>query len=136
MIVRTLKDVEHSGKVVRCPVGGFTSNRYLLQEDNMGFTMTKTVIPVNGVQTWHYKNHLEACFCISGAGILTNVDTGESFDIKEDTMYALDKNDKHSFQAKEKTVLICVFNPALVGDEVHKKDGSYKSIIEGQIEMF
>ena len=125
MIVRNIEDVIKENRVVSCPKGGFISNRYLLESDNMGFTMTRTVIPVNGVQTWHYKNHLEACMCISGKGILTNCETGEKHDITNGTMYALDKNDKHTFEALEPTVLICVFNPPLTGKEVHKKDHSY-----------
>jgi L-ectoine synthase len=126
MIVRNLNDVKKSGKVVECPKGGFISNRFLLENDDMGFSMTKTVIPVNGRQHWHYKNHLEACYCIKGKGILINLETEKDYDIVPDTMYALNNNDDHIFEAIEETVLICVFNPPLKGKEVHQKDGSYK----------
>lgn len=121
MIVRGQKDC----KVVECPKGGFLSNRYLLGKDNLGFSLTKTVIPVGEVQNWHYKNHLEACLCIEGEGILTDVETSKEYHIKKDVMYALDKNDNHLFKATKECVLICVFNPPLTGNEVHKKDNSY-----------
>lgn len=42
------------------------SNRILLAEDNMGFTMTKTVIEPGKQVFQHYKNHLESCYCVSG----------------------------------------------------------------------
>jgi L-ectoine synthase len=126
MIVRDLKYIRESGKVVKCPKGGFISNRFLLEKDGMGFSMTKTVIPVSGRQHWHYKNHLEACYCIKGKGILINLESGKDYDIIPDTMYALNNNDDHIFEAIEETVLICVFNPPLKGKEVHQKDGSYK----------
>jgi ParB-like chromosome segregation protein Spo0J len=115
-------------RIVRCPNGGFISNRVLLASDNMGYSLTKTIIPPNGKQHWHYKNHLESCFCISGSGELINLDTGEKFKIEKDTTYVLDKNDNHTFEAFEECVLICVFNPPLVGKEIHKDDGSYEVI--------
>lgn len=116
-----------SSRVVHCPKGGFVSNRILLAEDNMGYTMTKTIIKPNGPQYWHYKNHLESCYCVSGKGTLTNKATGEKFEIAPDTTYVLDKHDAHEFEAHETVVLICVFNPPLTGQEVHGDDGSYES---------
>ena len=77
MIVKGIEDVVNQKRVVTCPNGGFKSFRYLIEKDNMGFGMTKTVIPPNGEQYWHYKNHLEACFCVEGKGEITNVSTGE-----------------------------------------------------------
>ena len=112
-------------RVVQCPRGGFTSHRILLDEDRMGYTMTKTVIPVGQPQRWHYKQHLESCYCVSGKGLLVNEATGEYWAIAPDTTYVLDNHDAHTFEALEDTVLICVFNPPLTGREVHQEDGSY-----------
>lgn len=112
-------------RVVQCPNGGFTSNRILLDSDNMGYTMTKTVVHPGIVSRWHYKHHLETCYCVSGSGTLTNERTTERFEITPDVTYVLDKNDPHTFEAHEETVLICVFNPPLTGREVHQEDGSY-----------
>lgn len=91
----------------------------------MGYTMTKTVIPVGQPQRWHYKQHLESCYCVSGKGLLVNEATGEYWAIAPDTTYVLDNHDAHTFEALEDTVLICVFNPPLTGREVHQEDGSY-----------
>jgi L-ectoine synthase len=125
MIVRSIEDVKSLGRVVKCPKGGFTSNRFLLKPDGMGFGLNKTVIPENRTEVWHYKNHLEACYCISGKGIIINNETRESFNIEPDTMYALDKNESHTFMSITEVVLLCVFNPPLSGKEVHLDDGSY-----------
>ena len=105
---------------------GMISNRILLESDNMGYSLTKTEIPVDGWKHWHYKNHLETCYCVSGHGELKNLKTGEIHDIIPDTTYVLDKYDNHEFRALKPTVLICVFNPPLTGQEVHREDGSYK----------
>jgi ParB-like chromosome segregation protein Spo0J len=43
----------------------------------------------------------------------------------------LDKNDPHWFEAHQQTVLICVFNPPLSGQETHQEDGSYSLLDEG-----
>lgn len=108
------------------------SNRILLAEDNMGFTMTKTVIEPGKQVFQHYKNHLESCYCVSGYAVLINAITGEHHQITPDTTYVLDKHDPHYFEAKETTVLICVFNPPLTGQEIHREDGSYAIPNEGE----
>ena len=106
---------------------GCTSNRILLMEDGMGFGMTKTVVPPGGKQLWHYPHHMEACYCVSGKGEVTNINSGEVHQIEPDTTYALDHHEKHYFEAFEEVTLICVFNPPLVGGEVHDKDGAYQT---------
>lgn len=102
------------------------SNRILLDSDNMGYTLTKTVIqPDAGMVFQHYKHHLESCYCVSGHAMLINATNGDVHYINPGTTYVLDKNDPHYFEAFEETVLICVFNPPLTGKETHNEDGSY-----------
>jgi L-ectoine synthase len=105
---------------------GFISNRMLLESDNVGFSMTRTVIPVGKKNYWHYKNHYESNYCVSGHGWLKNAITGERYEIKPGMAYVLDNHDPHYFEAIEEVTLICVFNPPLKGREVHRKDGSYE----------
>ena len=111
---------------VKCPNGGFESIRPLLEKDGMGFSLHITYVHKGDSQRWHYKHHLEACYCISGRAILRNEETGESFVIVPGTLYALDENDSHSLKAWEDTVLVSVFNPPVIGREVHQADGSYQ----------
>lgn len=112
---------------VECPKGGFTSIRMLVKKDGMGFGMTRTTVhPTEDFQLWHYKNHLEACYCIKGKGVLKD-SHGRKHDIKPGVLYALDNHDKHWFKAVGGScILICVFNPPLIGREVHGEDGSYE----------
>lgn len=102
-----------------------TSNRLLVESDGMGFGLTKTVVAPGKKVFQHYKNHLESCYCVSGRAIITNAVTGEEHSIEPDVTYVLDKNDPHYFEAFEETVLICVFNPPLKGNEIHDAEGSY-----------
>ena len=114
-------------RVIKDPSGAFISNRILIESDGMGYSLTKTIISKsNKKHFWHYKKHLESCYCISGYGIITNIKTNISYDITQDKIYVLDQNDPHYFQAIEDTILICVFNPPLKGNELHKEDGSYE----------
>lgn len=112
-------------RVVRCPNGGFVSHRMLLESDGMGYTVTRTVVPPGRVNRWHYKHHLESCYCIAGRGILVNEETKNYYAIAPDTMYVLDNNDAHTFEAIDTVILICVFNPPLKGREVHDEYGVY-----------
>lgn len=107
---------------------GFDSIRVLLEKDNMGFSLHKTIIPKGEARHWHYKNHLEACYCIQGKGILKNLETGIEYEIIPDTTYILDNHDDHTFQAIEDVILISVFNPPVTGNEIHNADGSYSLI--------
>jgi quercetin dioxygenase-like cupin family protein len=109
---------------VKCPKGVFESFRYLLKKDSMGFTVTRTEIKKGGPYNWHYKNHLEACLCVEGEGVVES--NSIKHEIKVGTMYALDAHDNHFFTALTDCVLICVFNPPLDGKEVHKEDSSYE----------
>ena len=125
MKVIRLTEIEGTDRDVFCPRGGFRSLRGLLAKDGMGFSMHWTVIPPNGPQRWHYKNHLEACWCIKGKGLLVDASTRQLHAIAPGSLYVLDKNDEHTFEALEEVTLICVFNPPVTGAETHDADGSY-----------
>jgi L-ectoine synthase len=112
-------------RVTECPDGAFASSRFLLDRDGMGFGLHHTRIQAGGPYNWHYKNHQEACYCVSGEGILTDTGSGESWEISPGSLYILDDFKAHSFLAFTEVVLISVFNPPCVGGEVHQGDGSY-----------
>ncbi|MDN5863116.1 MAG: ectoine synthase [Salinisphaera sp.] len=122
-IVR-LKDLAGSEREVVSPAG-WTSVRFLLKSDGMGFSMHETTFPAGLEFDMWYKHHLEAVYCYQGRGILTNRDTGEQHDIEPGTLYALDKHDRHTLKAIEELKLVCTFNPPVTGREIHDEDGSY-----------
>jgi len=126
MKIISIEELIGTDREVKCPKGGFTSFRFLLESDGMGFSVHKTVIPKGEKQHWHYKNHLEACYCVWGLGIITDIRNEKNTVIKPDTLYALNNHDDHYFQALENTVLISIFNPPVKGREVHREDGSYE----------
>ncbi|MGH2706707.1 MAG: ectoine synthase [Actinomycetota bacterium] len=119
MIVRRLSDV----KTVEW--GNGVSRRFLLEADGMGYTLTDTIVRAGSRSHLEYKRHLEACYCIAGRGEVVNAN-GESHLITAGVMYALDKNDPHDLIAApdEDLRLVCVFSPALQGDERHNLSSS------------
>ncbi len=124
MIVRSLKDLKASGRYQENP-GVWTSSRYLLRDDAVGFTLTQTTVAAGQSQLMEYKNHIEANLIIEGEGEVRDELTGEVFELSPGTMYTLDKHDRHRLTARSDMRLVCVFTPALVGTESHDEEGSY-----------
>ena len=117
MIVRDLVSVADSERDIFWGAG--RSRRFLIESDNMGYSLTDTVIDAGTESVLEYKNHMETCYCIEGEGWVENLSTGERFEIYPGVMYALDENDKHVLAATKTMRLVCVFSPALKGFESH-----------------
>ena len=115
MIVRTLDEIRGTARDVLW--GNGQSRRFLLERDGMGFTLTETVVEAGTESLMQYRNHLEACYCIQGEGEV--VADGKVHPIRPGTMYAPDRHDEHRLRAKTTMRLVCVFLPALNGQEAH-----------------
>ena len=101
------------------------SVRLLLADDGMGFSFHITTIQAGSEHTFHYKNHFESVYCISGEGEIEDLATGKVHQITPGVIYALNLLDKHTLRARRELVLACCFNPPVTGKEVHRADGSY-----------
>ncbi|KAA0680606.1 ectoine synthase [Roseomonas genomospecies 6] len=114
MIVRHLSDV----KTVEWGAG--LSRRFLLESDGMGYSLTDTIVRAGTRSLLEYKRHLEACYCIEGRGAVETMD-GKVHPIEPGVMYALDKHDAHYLIGDPEVDmrLVCMFTPALKGDERH-----------------
>lgn len=128
MIVRELSEIEDTERDVRGPT--FKSRRFLLKGDGMGFSLHDTVLYAGTETLIWYKNHVEAVYCIEGEGELEVLPDGPTYAIKPGTMYALDGHEKHHLRAFKDLRVVCVFNPALTGREVHDEEGTYPLLDE------
>ncbi|WP_028648027.1 ectoine synthase [Nocardiopsis sp. CNT312] len=101
--------------------GNGTSDRLLVEGDGLGFTVAHTVVRAGTVSRLQYANHLEACYCIAGSGLVESRDGGMRIDLSPGVLYALDQHDPHLLIAgeDEDLELVSVFNPPLRGDERH-----------------
>ena len=123
MLVTRLAEIEGTERDVGAPT--FQSRRLLLAADGMGFSFHDTILHAGSETTMWYLHHLEAVYCIDGEGELEESDSGVVRQIRPGTLYALDRHDRHKLRALTDLRMICVFNPALTGAEVHQSDGSY-----------
>ncbi|MFF9778152.1 ectoine synthase [Streptomyces sp. NPDC013978] len=117
MIVRRLDSV-------RCvDWGNGLSRRFLTESDGLGYTVTDTIVRAGTKSRLEYRRHLEACYCIEGSGEIVDMN-GNSHPITPGTLYALDKHDAHWLVADpdQDLRLVCMFTPALRGDESHNLD--------------
>jgi L-ectoine synthase len=130
MIIRDLENV----KTVEW--GSGLSRRFLLEADGMGYTLTDTTVRKGTKTLIEYANHLEACYCIEGRGKVIEMD-GTEHEIFAGRMYALDHHDTHWLLGgeEEDLRLVCMFTPALVGDEAHRvsESGIHPSVYGGVV---
>lgn len=122
MIVRYLEDIVGTDRDVKAPT--FSSRRFLLKDDRLGFSFHDTVLYAGTQTTIWYKHHLEAVYCIDGEGEL-EVIGGETYPVRPGMFYALDGHEKHYLRAEKDLRMMCIFNPPLTGREVHDEEGTY-----------
>lgn len=105
---------------------GWRSRRLLLAKDGMGFSLHETTVPPGAELRLWYKHHLEAVYCVGGDGTVEDLASGAVHEIRDGTLYALDRHDRHVVRGgSEPMRLVCVFNPPVTGRETHDADGSY-----------
>ena len=123
MIVRTLSEAKASNR--RVSAKNWESVRLLLADERMGFSFHITTIYAGTETHIHYRNHLEAVYCLRGRGEVETLADGQIHRIEPGTLYILDQHDEHLLRASDELELACVFNPPLVGNETHDGDGVY-----------
>lgn len=130
MILRQLNDIIGSDQEV--DGDNWISRRLLLARDGMGYSMHDTIIRAGTETHIHYRNHLEAVYCIEGQGEVETVADRRVWSIAPGVMYALDRHDEHYLRANKGVDIrmVCVFNPPLTGREVHDESGVYPVLTE------
>lgn len=94
--------------------------------DGLGYSLHETVVAPGTELELEYKNHIEANYCVAGSGEVVDLATGEVHQLQPGSVYVLDQHDRHVVRAFEDGMkLVCIFTPALQGDETHTEDGSY-----------
>jgi L-ectoine synthase len=124
MIVRDV--VSTTGTDRHASGKGWDSKRLIVANDGVGFSVHDTTVLEGSHLEMEYKHHIEANYCFEGHGEVVDLATGETHEIKPGSIYVLDKHDRHILRAiKGDLRLVCVFTPALTGNETHRSDGSF-----------
>ena len=125
MIIVRSDDIADTPRHVSGP--GWDSKRMIVKADGMGYSVHETRVHEGAESHLHYRNHLETNYCVAGEGEVVDVATGETFQIRPGTIYALDQHDEHILRATKGDLhLVCVFNPPVEGTETHNADGGYE----------
>ncbi|GAC58830.1 L-ectoine synthase [Gordonia hirsuta DSM 44140 = NBRC 16056] len=125
MIVRTTDEITGTERDVAD--GHWRSKRIVLGGDRVGFSFHETTIEPGSTNHFHYANHVEAVWLVEGTGTLTDRETGVEYPLAPGTMYLLDGHERHTVAVDESGPMrmLCVFNPPVVGTEVHDENGVY-----------
>jgi L-ectoine synthase len=115
VLVRHINDIIGTDRDVDW--GNGLSRRMLIAEDNRGYTITDTYVRPGSSSVLKYDNHLESCYCVEGSGYVDATDGTHRIEVG--TIYAPDKGEAHVLRSDEGMRLICVFHPALRGQERH-----------------
>lgn len=110
---------------------GWRSRRLLRRDDGVNFSLHFTEIDAGAELELEYANHYEANYCISGEGEVVDVARGKTHQLRPGSMYTLDQHDRHILRTKTPMTLMCVFWPALVGNESHDATGGYPAALDG-----
>ena len=116
MIVRTTTEITDTDRDIVSENGNWRSKRIILGGDKVGFSLHETVIKAGSVNEFHYANHVEAVWLISGEGTLLDRETGQEYPLGPDSMYLLNGHERHTVTAKTALHMYCVFNPPVVGN--------------------
>jgi L-ectoine synthase len=128
MIVRHLSDLDDTDRDVEFRT--WRSRRLVLAKENVGFSLHDTVIYAGTETAMWYANHVEAVYCVGGEGELIDDETGETYEVRDGTMYLLDGHEHHRLRARTDLRMVCVFNPPCTGREVHDENGVYPLLTE------
>jgi L-ectoine synthase len=125
MIIRTLNEIIGTERDVHAENGNWVSRRFVLDEDNAGFSFHETIIKAGTETHLWYQHHIEAVYCVGGEGEIEDIRSGKVHPIKEGTLYLLNEHDEHFLRGFTDMRLVCAFNPPVTGREIHDEDGTY-----------
>ncbi|TVR08312.1 MAG: hypothetical protein EA385_10370 [Salinarimonadaceae bacterium] len=118
-VERSLAEIEGTERDVYWGAG--YSKRLLVRRDGLGFAFCVTIGHADRDSSLQYRNHLETCYYIQGAG--EYVWRGGSHRIRtgngEGTAFVMNRHDAHRMVIREESVCLSIFTPAIEGSEAH-----------------
>lgn len=124
MFVKRLDELKAEGRELTVAGGSARSVRILLQDDGVGFTLCDVRAAAGTETVLWYKHHWEANLILQGEGDVSDLTTGERWDLAPGTIYMVGPADRHRVAARSDLHLISIFNPPLVGHEQHDGEGT------------
>ena len=128
MFVRTIEDVRNAGLEFIGGDGAASIARFLVADDNLGFAFSDVHLQAGLVVDRWYKHHWNANLVLNGTLEVTDYASGDVHALGAGALYCVGPKDRHCLEADTDVHLLSVFNPPLIGKEIHDEDGAYPSI--------
>ena len=115
MIYKTVRDLVGTEREA---IGeGWRSRRFLIAGDGYPFSVHETTVVAGTELRFNYRNHSESVYCVDGKASVEDVAKGEIWPIEPGTFYSVGRGDDHILRIEKETKFLCIFEPALEGDE-------------------
>lgn len=124
MFVKRADAMRAAGQEIVTANGQSRSIRMLTRADDVGFGLSDVHFPAGARARFWYKHHWEANHVLSGTGAVADLGSGESWKLEPGMGYVVGPGDRHEMRADSDLHLLCVFSPALRGDEQHDAEGT------------
>ena len=124
MFVKRADEMRAAGKEMTAAGGQARTLRMLVKADDLGFGFSDVHFSAGAEAVLWYKHHWEANHIISGTGDVTDLTTGQSWELAPGVAYNVGPRDRHRLRARTDIHLISIFCPPLQGDEIHDADGA------------
>ena len=124
MFVKRADAMRAAGKEMVVAGGQARTIRMLTQADGVGFGFSDVHFAAGAEAVLWYKHHCEANHILAGSAEVTDLTTGESWQLEPGTAYNVGPRDRHKVRAMTELHLLSIFSPALQGHEQHDEDGS------------
>lgn len=124
MFVKRADDMRAAGHEMTVANGQARTLRMLTKADDVGFGFSDVHFSAGAETVLWYKHHWEANHVIAGAGVVTDLTTGQSWRLGPGVSYNVGPKDRHQLRAETDLHLVSVFCPPLEGHEQHDRDGA------------
>ncbi len=123
MFVKRVDEMRQAGKEMITSNGQARTIRMLTNADDVGFGFSDVRLAAGAEAFLWYKHHWQANHIISGSGEVTDITTGQTWELGPSMAYNVGPKDRHRVRAHTDIHLLSVFSPPLMGDEQHDEDG-------------
>ncbi|EGZ12271.1 hypothetical protein PHYSODRAFT_258801 [Phytophthora sojae] len=119
-LVRSLEDVQQSRRVITSDDGALETRRYLVRNDECGFSLQQEVLKKGAPVRLEFQNHVYALLVTRGSGRvrLLDVGKGQTQDVSEGSLVALNAAEAVEIEAtSDELHAVSVMNPPVFGVE-------------------
>ncbi|OWZ05380.1 hypothetical protein PHMEG_00022539 [Phytophthora megakarya] len=132
-LVRSLDDVRQKDRVVTSEDGALETRRYLVRNDECGFSVQQEILKKGAPVRLEFQNHVYALLVTRGNGHVRLLDVGEGpgqfQDVKEGSLVALNATEAVEIEAKSDELhAVSVMNPPIFGVETRSASGVFPAV--------